>query len=357
MSKFDKYLGFVRGIKPSDKVVLCFDQDGDGIPATVLMLKAFQRLKINNVHWVPFIRGDRMHVAEEILAWNPTHVIFLDVAAEIYDALMGKLVSKKVMVIDHHETHKSFEGVTVLKPQHIGFEESNQYCTAKLVYDYMSNLVDLEDVSWITAVGIISDMGQRTWNEFLRTVFEKHNFDMKDDWYETVPGKIAQIMNSATSVNPIRSDEAIALLLNSLPREILKSPLADLNSDINTEIAKWMKEPIESFHDGLLNIQVIDNPSYSIGGVVSNKRSTAEREKAFIVITVFGDKLKVSARSQDFKVPMNDLLKKSVNEFDNANAGGHDPASGASLPRENLDEFKKNLVKFFGEMLQLNSTS
>ncbi len=75
------------------------------------------------------------------------------------------------------------------------------------------------------------------------------------------------------------------------------------------------------------------------------------------LITVFGDKLKVSARSQDFKVPMNDLLKKSVNEFDNANAGGHDPASGASLPRENLDEFKKNLVKFFGEMLQLNSTS
>jgi single-stranded DNA-specific DHH superfamily exonuclease len=357
MDKFDKYLGFVRGIKLSDKVVLCFDQDGDGISATVLMLKAFQRLKINNVHWVPFIRNDRMHVAEEILAWNPTHVIFLDVSAEIYDELMGKLVSKKVMVIDHHETHKSFDGVTVLKPQNVGFEESNQYCTAKLVYDYMSNLVDLEDVSWITAVGIISDMGQRTWTEFLRDVFEKHKFEMKDDWYETVPGKIAQIVNSATSVNPIRSDEAIALLLNSLPREILKSPLSDLNAEINAEIAKWMKEPIESFHEGLLNIQVMDHPSYSIGGVVSNKRSTAEREKAFIVISVFGDKLKVSARSQDFKVPMNDLLKKSIKDFDKSNAGGHDPASGASLPSKHLEEFKKNLVKVFGEILQLNSAS
>ncbi len=357
MSKFDKYLGFVRGIKPSDKVVLCFDQDGDGIPATVLMLKAFQRLKIDNVHWVPFNRNDRMHVAEEILAWNPTHVIFLDVAAEIYEGLMGKLVSKKVMVIDHHETHKSFDGVTVLKPQKIGFEESNQYCTAKLVYDYMSNLVDLDDVDWIAAVGVISDMGQRTWTSFLRDVFEKHEFKMKEDWYETVPGKVAQIINSATSVNPIRTDEAIALLVNSIPREILKSPLADLNADINAEISKWMKEPVESFHDGLLNIQVIDNPSYSIGGVVSNKRSRAEREKAFIVITVFGDKLKVSARSQEFKVPMNELLKKSVKDFDSANAGGHDPASGASLPSENLEEFKKNLVQVFGEILQVNSTS
>ncbi len=357
MNKFDKYLDFVEAIKSGDRVVLCFDQDGDGIPATVLMLKTFQRLKIDNVHWVPFNRNDRMHVAEQILAWNPTHVIFLDVAAEMYHELMSKLVNRKVMVIDHHEINDPFKGVTILKPQSIGFDKPNQYCTAKLVYDYMSNFADLEDISWIAAVGIISDMGQETWREFLRDVFERDNFEMKSDWYASVPGKIAQIINSATSVNPIRTEEAIALLLNSTPREILKSPLSVLNNDINAEIAKYMAEPVESFHDGLLNIQVIKDPSYSIGGVISNKRSVAETKKAFITITVFGDKLKVSARSQKFKVPMNKLLKKSVEGFENANAGGHDPASGASLPGKHLDKFKKNLIENFGELLQFSRTS
>jgi single-stranded DNA-specific DHH superfamily exonuclease len=357
MNKFDRYLDFVKEIDSSDRVVLCFDQDGDGIPATVLMLKAFQRLKIDNVHWVPFQRGNRIHVAEEILAWNPSHVIFLDVAAEMYHELMGKLVNRKVMVIDHHDTNDPFEGVTVLKPQSIGFEDSSQYCTAKLVYDYMSNFVDLEDVSWITAVGIISDMGQKTWGEFLRNILNHHNFEIKEDWYDTVPGKIAQIINSATSVNPIRTEEAIAILVNSTPKEILKSPLAELNNDINAEIAKQMLEPVESFHDGLLNIQVIKDPSYSVGGVVSNKRSVAELNKAFITISVFGDKLKVSARSQEYKVPMNKLLKQSIKDFENSNAGGHDPASGAALPTKYLDKFKKNLVEVFGELLQLNTAS
>ena len=357
MNKFDKYLGFVKSIKSSDRIVLCFDQDGDGIPATVLMLKSFQRLKIDNVHWVPFHRENREHVAEQILAWNPTHIFFLDVAAETYHELMAKLVNRKVMVIDHHETNDPFKDVIVLKPQSIGFEKSSQYCTAKLVYDYMSNFVDLEDVSWIAAVGIISDMGQNTWEGFLREIFEHHNFEMKEDWYDTVPGKIAQIINSATSVNPIRTEEAIALLVNSIPREILKSPLSVLNNEINAEIAKRMAEPIESFHDGLLNIQVIKDPSYSVGGVVSNKRSVAETKKAFITISVFGDKLKVSARSQKYKVPMNKLLKKSIKGFEKSGAGGHDPASGASLPSKYLDKFKKNLVENFGELLQFSRAS
>jgi len=91
--------------------------------------------------------------------------------------------------------------------------------------------------------------------------------------------------------------------------------------------------------------------------VVSNKRSVAELNKAFITISVFGDKLKVSARSQEYKVPMNKLLKQSIKDFENSNAGGHDPASGAALPTKYLDKFKKNLVEVFGELLQLNTTS
>jgi single-stranded DNA-specific DHH superfamily exonuclease len=287
-----------------------------------------------------------LEVSEEILKYNPKYVFILDVSAEEYPEFMSKLTGTKVMIIDHHKTDTKSEAL-ILKPENLNFEKSYQYPTAKLVYDLMSELVNLEDISWMVAVGLISDASADTWHEFMQKIFEEFKFKNKTEWIDTIPGVIAQIINSATSVNPKRTEEMLELLLTKSIPEILKSSLADLNRDINMEI-KHVIENIkpEKYHDGALNIIQI-NSKYAIGGVVSNKLSFAERNKTFIVMSMYKEHVEVSGRNQNGDIDCSKLLKISVKGFNDSNAGGHKPAAGAAFPLEYLDDFKKNLENNF----------
>ncbi len=345
-SMLKKYTSFIKKIESNDSVVICYDQDGDGIPAAALMIKALNRLHISKIDSVPFRRHARLDVAEEILKYNPKYVFVLDVSAEEYPEFMSKLTNTKVMIIDHHKTGTKSEAL-ILKPEDLKFEKSYQYPTAKLVYDLMSELVNLEDIAWMVTVGLISDASADTWHEFMQKTFDEFKFKHEKEWIDSTPGIIAQIINSATSVNPKRTDEALNMLLDKSIIEILKSSLADLNHDINAEIKNVISNiKPEIFHDGKLNI-VEFKPKYAIGGVVSNKLSFKEREKTFIVMSMYSDHVEVSARNQNGSIDCSRLLKSAVKGFTDANAGGHKPAAGAAFQLDRLEDFKKNLENNF----------
>ncbi len=341
-----KYKSFIKGIKQGASIVISYDQDGDGIPATALMIKALNRLHIDRINTVPFRRHSRLEVAEEILKHDPDYVFILDVSAEQYPEFMSKLTGSKVMIIDHHKTNISSEAL-ILKPENLKFEKSYQYPTAKLVYDLMTELVNLEDFAWLVTVGLISDASADSWHEFMQKTFDEFKFKHEEDWINTKPGIIAQILNSATSVNPKRTKEALDMLLTKSIPEILKSSLAELNHDINAEIKKVIDNAKpQKYHGSALNIIEIE-PKYAIGGVVSNKLSFAEREKTFVVMSLYKDHVEVSARNQSGNIDCSQFLKLSTKGFNDSNAGGHKPAAGAAFPLEYLSEFKKNLNKNF----------
>jgi len=341
-----KYKSFIKGIKQNDSVVISYDQDGDGIPATALMIKALNRLHIDKINTVPFRRHSRLEVAEEILKHNPDYVFVLDVSAEQYPEFMSKLTGSKVMIIDHHKTDIDSEAL-ILKPENLNFEKSYQYPTAKLVYDLMSELVNLEDFAWLVTVGLISDASADSWHEFMQKTFDEFKFKHEDEWINTKPGMVAQILNSATSVNPKRTEEALEMLLTKSISEILKSSLAELNHDINAEIKNVIDNvKPQKYQGGALNLIEVE-PKYAIGGVVANKLSFAEREKTFVVMSLYKDHVEVSSRNQSGKVDCSILLKLSTEGFKDSNAGGHKPAAGAAFPLEYLSEFKKNLNNKF----------
>ncbi len=341
-----KYKSFIKKIKASESIVISYDQDGDGIPATALMIKALNRLHLDKINTVPFRRHSRLEVAEEILTHSPDYVFILDVSAEQYPEFMSKLTGSKVMIIDHHKTDIKSEAL-ILKPEDLNFEKSYQYPTVKLVYDLMSELVNLEDFAWLVAVGLISDSSADSWHEFMQKTFNEFKFKQKEEWINTKPGIIAQILNSATSVNPKRTEEALNMLLRKSISEILKSSLADLNHEINAEIKNVIANTKpHKYQGGKLNLVEIE-PKYAIGGVVANKLSFAEREKTFVVMSLYRDHVEVSSRNQSGVVDCSKLLKLSTKSFTDSNAGGHKPAAGAAFPLEYLSEFKKNLNKNF----------
>jgi nanoRNase/pAp phosphatase (c-di-AMP/oligoRNAs hydrolase) len=50
----------------------------------------------------------------------------------------------------------------------------------------------------------------------------------------------------------------------------------------------------------------------------------------------------VSARRQDLKVKMNELLETALGK---GSGGGHVPAAAGILPRKNLKVFKSNIIR------------
>ena len=70
-----------------------------------------------------------------------------------------------------------------------------------------------------------------------------------------------------------------------------------------------------------------------------------ELDKTFVILAPHKNRLRLSARDQSNKVDTSALLKKGIHGLSDAAAGGHVPASGGQMRREDLNKFKENLLK------------
>ena len=53
----------------------------------------------------------------------------------------------------------------------------------------------------------------------------------------------------------------------------------------------------------------------------------------------------ISARREDGKIKVNNLLELAVRDLNHSAAGGHDPAAGGIILTEDLEQFKKNVIR------------
>tara|TARA_Y100000034_G_scaffold135071_1_gene205570 strand:- start:341 stop:1402 length:1062 start_codon:yes stop_codon:yes gene_type:complete len=350
MVNFKKFNSFIKDLKPSDRIVLVHDTDGDGVSAAALMIKACQRLDLNCVGAVPFVRYKRMSVAERILSLEPTHVMVLDISAEQYEDFLAKMTDKKILIIDHHVIVDEPHGVLLLKPQTIGYEgDPGDYPTGKLVYDFMSQFVELSDVSWMAAVAVISDAATPHWQDFLNEIFMKFEFEENEDIFETIPGQVAKIIESARDVAPARTEEALDMIVNKSLKEILMSSLAELSKDIDAEVAKYVSDPeLESYYESSLNFYFIE-PKYMVKSIVVNKLSFAEPDKTFVVFVPVRDLITVSLRDQSRKVDCNALIRQVVKGLEGADGGGHVAAAGGKALFQDFEKIKQRIIELYPE--------
>ncbi len=71
-----------------------------------------------------------------------------------------------------------------------------------------------------------------------------------------------------------------------------------------------------------------------------------------IIQDVGNNDLRISARRQDYKVKMNNLMEKSIKGIPNSNAGGHIPAAAAKIPKRFRGKFRKNLLRAAKKMMK-----
>jgi nanoRNase/pAp phosphatase (c-di-AMP/oligoRNAs hydrolase) len=98
-------------------------------------------------------------------------------------------------------------------------------------------------------------------------------------------------------------------------------------------------------HDGVYFYELISK--YHLSSPVSSILSKKVIQENEILVTYHnkGDgKTSASARRQDCKLHMGDLMRECTADFPNSNGGGHIPAAGAKFPTTHLEQFKKNVI-------------
>jgi nanoRNase/pAp phosphatase (c-di-AMP/oligoRNAs hydrolase) len=84
---------------------------------------------------------------------------------------------------------------------------------------------------------------------------------------------------------------------------------------------------------------------FYIKSLVANYISLKYFDKTILILEDNGRICNVSGRRQDRGDDMNKLLKKLIEGFENASAGGHIPASGGYFPVEYKEEFIRRAKK------------
>lgn len=346
MKKIEQFKKFIKSIKPTDKVVLAYDKDGDGVSAVTIAKTALSRIGIE-ADTFPFDRSRIEEFIHHVEHEKAKFSIFFDISAEGYTEIFDSLPNTKFMVIDHHKLYGNPKGVLIIKPGDIGYKkEPANYPTARLSYTLFSELTNIEDLDWVSAVGIISDASYKQWKTFVDKAMKKKNWKITEDIYESIPAQIAGLINAANAVEESRITEALEVMLTLDPKKVLESDLGNLSKKVWTEVRKLASQAEKKenvSHDGKL-VMVEVKSKYKIAGFVSNLVSRTYDKSVCIIMEPSNGWVKLSARCQSGEVAVNDLLVDSTEGLKDAKAGGHRPAAGGIIRKNDYTTFKKRLI-------------
>lgn len=354
MDIFERISSFVESLDINVKIALINDTDPDGICSGVLFNKAVERIRGKGVDF----RIEQKHndvgltkeSLDEIKQLKPDWVVITDKAVDSDPAMFREAEEYcRFLVFDHHRilADLNSEQTIFAKSQYVNPKiDGSLYPATKLVYDIFSKYVDLTDLDWIAAVGVISDMAQKQWIEFLDSVFARYNVAKGTNYFDSSIGRVSGLISVADTCG--KSAEAFDILNSAKGYlDVVKSKLREYHSEVQSEIDRILDEfdaKSEKYPEKQLYYYEISSP-YMLNSMISTILSMKEWSMSFIVVQPVGDYCNISARRQDKSVAMNELLGNAVEGLENANGGGHRPAAGGKFLAKDKDAVKKRIFE------------
>lgn len=350
---------FLSDIQPEDKVALVFDSDSDGISAAVIIAKVLKDFYKRNITLALSANHAELlgnEIFNKLRDAKINVIISTDLGLDKYIPQLDEITSfAKIMIIDHHTFHKQVfsERILVLKPQLIKTKiDPSQYCTSKWTYDLLSCYLDISNLDWLAAVGIIADSGYRSWKAYIDKILRKYRLKINRDPFKTSLGKICDDIAYSEiyrrdNVNKI----FFKLFRNKSLKDYLRKPIKSPKEPLK-EITYYEKNA-SMFAENYGDLMILHiTPKYRIGAVLSTRLSTKKYKKKTLIIVQdlrHYPLLLISARRNDFKIAVNELLERATWGMEHASAGGHVPASGARIKKEDYGLFKQRLIKLAGK--------
>jgi len=347
LRKFDNY---IKSLSKEDRIALFHHSDADGFCAALLVSRALEQLigKKPDFRFVVPVPGSALnaeHLAE-LKAKGANKLISVDLSLD-QNLIHLKKAEKimEILILDHHKLYNDVNGekTVMVKSQMLSEIEPSHYCASKLSYDLFSRLTPLEKYGWWAAVGIIGDMGDKQWTDFLESAAKKAGITVEQ------LNNIEEIISAVESMSFSGLYGLFSVFYSANPKELLTGEYAKKVEDFRKELSRYAKdakENAEIFPEKGLVFYFFESGHQIKSALINELAINAWPGKTVVVVQDFGEgDLRISARREDFKIKVNELLEKAVNGIEGARAGGHAPAAGGRIPRETLETFKRNLLK------------
>lgn len=344
-----RFSGFVQGITARDRVCVLFHPDADGLCAAFIAsnaLKALHGRGADIVHFQPRSETSlSMKTVRELKRKKFTKLVIVDLAVDQGPATVKKAAKfLDILVIDHHKIYKNLNAkrVVFIKPHLLGWGDGASYPASKLCFDLFSRVAGIDNLRWVAAVGIIGDNAEKRWRAFINSVPRRNKISVKN---------LRCLESVISGVESMRQDMLLELFRElckiGKPADLCHSKFFVLKKKLDRETALLEKNFMrsrEKFPALALEYFEFKN-AYNIKSALINKLSKRRRHTTFIFMQDSGrSTLSFSARRQDGRVMVNDLLEGAVKGMKGASAGGHAPAAAGRIMRRDLEKFRERLV-------------
>ena len=350
----ERFKGFVSRLTPFDRVLVLFHGDTDGLCSAVITSRALERLRGRPADLAQPLSYEERTISEEafklVKEKKINKVIILDWNVDQDPESVKRLEKKaELLLIDHHKIYRDLNSkrTVFIKAHYLSRKPPSRYPASKMAFDLFSKVVEIDDLDWLALTGVIGDASLSAWKPFAKKTLAKHRWGKKAE--NSKPDKVSQLITGLEALKKEKLAEAFDRLVKAKkPDEILKSPLKRYAETLDKEIEKWFKQAPKKaeFYPELELVYYAVKSKHYIKSPLINKMSFElyPRQTVIVVLDQGKPLVKVSARRQDMKVRMNDLLEQAVKDFEKSSGGGHIPAAAGILPRKYLKKFKSNIL-------------
>ncbi|MCD6367607.1 MAG: DHH family phosphoesterase [Candidatus Aenigmarchaeota archaeon] len=335
INEFDRVKKFLSDL---DEYSLVYHKDSDGVCSAVLLSKFLGTPKVVSPNDLPGIGITDMLVN----SINSTKkIIFTDLPV---DQTSYDKIKRETLIIDHHIPKTNLNKVSN-KFIHVNprFSDPNAYYPASyIVYKISEPLgMDVKKCSWISAVGVIGDHGEKTCKDVIEDAIRDHGIDRNDLNF------LSNIIESSKGVKGMSGiSEAYQIFLNAeSPKDVLESKLIGYYHKYQKEINQLISDfryHSEFFPETDSYLYEIKS-RYNITSVLSTKISEEMPDSAVFVYKV-RDYLFISARCQTGRINVGKLMEKLSEGI--GSGGGHPQAAAATIPKKHIEEFMERLRKY-----------
>lgn len=348
-----KFAQFCRGLTRNDRVAIIHHSDADGLSSALVAGKAIEMLSgkrpVAVQHYSYRDKGLLKKAASAMKKKKANVLVVVDLSIDGEPKpITETLRFEKCLVLDHHRMQRNLnsEKVLFIKSEFFSKQPSS-YVTGKLAFDLFGKLADMKKLAWIACIGILGDHSLEKWRSFVKRTLKRQRISL---------GRLQELFEivAATEVlAPGRLKSLFWLFFEAgSPDSVLKSPFRKLLKRFRRErdlLIRDFEENAEFFPDIGLFFHEMKSGHENLKSYVANAVSDMHPDKTVILLQNVGKRTRFSARRQDGKVKVNELLRQAVKGIPGGGAGGHAPAAAGSVPRKHAGKFRENVVRILGK--------
>ena len=350
---------FLRNTSEDEKIEIVHHWDMDGISSSAIISKILEKTRGEGAQEVTIPDQRSYHLTEKDheLLEDADKLIVLDfnLKADELESL-GERFGLDVLVVDHHSFDRVPE-VDFVNPRQ---DDAEVYVPCSKICLDIANEFDIDDnLEWIAGLGIIQDFGVASCPELFEDLEEDYKTYLPENLEQQELAKNCEYgrYSSVLNIKPYRdskhfaelaydalmaSDDLKELEAQEAYRKVYEVYL-EMQDEFN-EAVEYYEEDREIDRQKMIIFFKLES-DFNITSSIATNMSTKTPEWIHLVIQNKDGEINISARCQSGRVDLGELMQKALPEEaveQNAEAGGHRKAAGASMKPEYYEEFKQN---------------